>query len=88
MLSTSQLGEIRKKSIRIPQEDCEWNENPFPYISETYGTKNYTYEKFFTPAARLLFYLIVYIIGEVPKWLKGTPCFKRLNIFLLWIQIN
>ena len=46
----------------IPQEDCEWNENPFPYISETYGTKNYTYEKFFTPAARLLFYLIVYII--------------------------
>lgn len=70
MLSTSQLGEIRKKSIQIPQEDCEWNENPFPYISETYGTKNYIYEKFFTPAARLLFSLIVFnIYGEVPKWL-------------------
>jgi hypothetical protein len=69
MLSTSQLGNMRqvpetfqKKSIQIPQEGCEWNENPFPYISETYGTKNYIYEKFFTPAARLLFYLIVYII--------------------------
>ena len=51
---------------QIPQEGCEWNENPFPYISETYGTKNYIYEKFFTPVARLLFYLIVYII-----WTRG-----------------
>lgn len=67
-----------KEKHIIPQEDCEWNKNPFPYISETYGTKNYIYEKFFTPAERLLFYLIVYIMrlwrrgikyGEVPKWL-------------------
>ena len=63
-----------KEKHIIPQEDCEWNENPFPYISETYGTKNYIYEKFFTPAARLLFYLIVYIIWRGTQVaIRGGP---------------
>ena len=47
---------------------------PFPYISKTYGTKNYIYEKFFTPAARLLFYLIVYIIWRGTQVaIRGGP---------------
>ena len=50
------------------------NGSPFPYISETYGTKNYIYEKFFTPAARLLFYLIVYIIWSGTQVaIRGRP---------------
>ena len=67
--------QANKEKHIIPQEDCEWNENPFPYISETYGTKNYIYEKFFTPVNRLLFSLIVFnILWRGTQVVKGAVC--------------
>ena len=68
MLSISQLGEIRKKSIQIPQAGCEaeW-ESLSIYFWNLWNKKLYLWEVFYTKDVNpLLFFLIVF-----NKW-RGT----------------